>query len=171
MSLYLTGTFTEKVEAIAAIKGLKANGYGVDDLTVFSDEPIEFPRGVLDRPSKMSLVVVLSAIAFFLTVIAFVRFTQYDYKLRTGGMPLFSPWPTAVVFYEVTMAGAVLTTVVWFIWESGLFRRDKNVPLPRIEPEVICLRVRCSSDDKLSAAAALLEKSGATSVGKLERTK
>ena len=34
------------------------------DLDVFSEEPVEFRRGVLDRPSRMSLVSVLGAIVF-----------------------------------------------------------------------------------------------------------
>lgn len=168
MSLYLAGTFADKSGAILAINQLKTDGFHAADLTVFSDEPVELPRGVLDRPSHMSLVVVLGAIAFFLMVVGFVYYTQYDYRLVTGGMPIFSFWPTGVVFYEITMLGAVLTTTGWFIWESGLLRRDRSVPVPSIEPEVICLRVRCTAE-KFSAASALLEKAGAKKVSKLEK--
>ncbi len=124
---------------------------------------------MLERRSHMSLVVVLGAIAFFLMVVGFVYFTQYDYRLVTGGMPIFSFWPTGVVFYEITMLGAVLTTTGWFIWESGLLRRDRNVPVPSIEPEVICLRVRCTAE-QFAAATDLLEKAGAQNVAKLEKT-
>jgi hypothetical protein len=169
VSLYLTGTFADKAEAVQAIKQLKANGYEPADLTVFSDEPVEFPRGVLDRPSHMSLAVVSGAVLFFLLVVAFVYYTEYNYTLVTGGMPIFSFWPTGVVFYEVTMAGAILTTTVWFIWESGLLRRDKSIPVPTIEPEVICLRVRCGAPAQLETAATVLEQAGAQNVGKLEK--
>jgi hypothetical protein len=169
MSLYLIGTFAEKDAAVQAIKQLKSNGYGPADLTVFSDEPIEFPRGVLDRPSHMSLAVVSGAAIFFLLAVAFVYYTQYDYRLVTGGMPIFSFWPTGVVFYEMTMLGAILTTSAWFIWESGLLRQDKSIPVPSVEPEVICLRVRCAAD-QFAAAAALLEESGAKNVAKLEKS-
>ena len=168
MSLYLTGTFTDKEEAAEALKQLKADGYTANDLTVFSDEPVEFPRGVLDRPSHMSLAVVLGAIVFFLLAVGFVYYTQYDYRLVTGGMPIFSFWPTAVVFYEITMLGSVLTTTGWFVWESGLLRRNENVPIPPIEPEMICLRVRCAPEQFVSATA-ILEKAGAKNVAKLEK--
>ena len=167
MSLYLTGTFADKVEVMRAIKQLKTSGYGPDDLTVFSDEPVEFPRGVLDRKSHMSLAVVSGAVTFFILVVSFVYFTQYNYQLVTGGMPIFSFWPTGVVFYEITMLGAILTTLVWFVWESGLLRRDKRIPVPAIEPEVICLRVRCTVE-QFEAAAAVLRRSGAANVAKLE---
>ena len=166
MSLYLAGTFRTKEAAVQAIRELRASGYGPGDLTVFSDEPAEFPRGVLDRPSHMSLAVVLGAVVFFVLVVAFVYFTQYNYKLVTGGMPIFSFWPAGVVFFEMTMLGAILTAFGWFIWESGLLRRDKSVPVPAIEPELICLRVRCAAG-QFETIAAALENAGARNVGKL----
>lgn len=168
MSLYLTGTFRDKGEALLAIERLKANGYGPEDLSVFSDEPVEFPRGVLDRKSSMSLVVVSGAVISFLLVVAFVYYAQYDYRVVTGGMPIFSFWPTAVVFYEIAMLGAILTTLGWFVWESGLLRRDKGVPVPVIEPATICLRVRCAAQ-QFEAAAAVLETAGAKNVAQLEQ--
>jgi len=168
VSLYLTGTFAEKAGAIQAIKQLKASGYGSDHLTVFSDEPVDFPRGVLDRKSHMSLAVVSGAATFFLLAVAFVYYTQYNYPLVTGGMPIFSFWSTGVVFYEITMLGAILSSLGWFVWESGLLRRDRSIPVPAIEPATICLRVECAPE-QFEAAAAVLEKAGAKNVAKLEK--
>ncbi len=168
MSVYLAGTFATKQAAIAAIKQLKANGCGPEELAAFSDEPLEFPRGVLDRPSHMSLGVVSGAVISLLLIVSFVYFTQNNYQLVTGGMPIFSFWPTAVVFYEITMLGAILSTLGWFIWESGLLRREKSIPVPMVEPESICLRVRCNAD-RSDAIAALLENAGAHNVAKLEK--
>jgi hypothetical protein len=167
VSLYLAAAFAAKQKAVQAIQQLKANGYTAADLTVFSDEPVEFPRGVLDQPSHMSLAVVSGAILFFFLIVWFVYYTQHDYELVTGGMPIFSFWATGVVFYEITMLGAILTTTGWFIWEGGLLGRDKSIPIPVIEPEMICLRVRCSPE-QFAAASALLEKAGAHNVVKLE---
>ena len=167
MTSYLAGTFAAKDTAITAIKQLKANGYGPADLAIFSDEPIEFPRGVLDRSSHMSLAVVSGAAAFFLLAVGFVYFAQYNYRLVTGGMPIFSFWSTGVVFYEMTMLGAILTTLGWFIWESGLLRRDKSIPVPAIGPADICLRVRCAPE-QLAGAASILRKNGARNVAQLE---
>jgi hypothetical protein len=81
-------------------------------------------------------------------------------------MPIFSFWSTGVVFYEITMLGAILTTLGWFIWESGLLRRDKAIPVPAIEPEAICLRVRCAPE-QLEDAVVILKNSGAHNVAKL----
>ena len=165
--MYLTGEFEDMGAAITAIRQLKSNGFGPTDMDLFSDEPIELPRGVLDRPSRMSLMAVSGAVVFFLLIIGFVCFTQYDYKLVTGGMPTFSFWATGVVFYEITMLGAILSTFGWFIWESGLRRRDKRVPVPVVAAGLICIRVHCTPEQEThtdwtlkSAGALTVEKLG-----------
>jgi hypothetical protein len=164
--VYLKGEFREKDTAARAILDLKANGFGPDMLDVFSNEPVEFAGGVLDRPSRMSLVVVASALAFCLLTILFVRFTQYNYPLVTGGMPLFSFWSTGVIFYELTMLGAILSSFACFLWESGLIRRRRPAPIPDVEPGVICLRVHCN-EEQLDIARRQLEQARATGVAKL----
>ena len=124
--MFFAGDFHHRESAVRALLDLKANGFTPSDIDVFSDEPIEFPRDVLDRPSRMSLVVVMGAIISCLLIIGFVYFTQYNYPIITGGMPIFSFWATGVVFYELTMFGAILTTFFWFLRESGLLRRGRR---------------------------------------------
>jgi hypothetical protein len=170
LSHYLAGTFSNKEATVEAINHLKASGFGPADLAVFSDEPVEFRRGILDRPSHMSLGVVSGAVLFFIGIVSFVYYTQNDYKLVTGGMPIFSFWPTGVVFYEITMLGAILTTCGLFIWESGLLRRDRGIPVPAIEPEVICLRVRCPVE-QAEKVSAILSKAGGFNIVKLLRSR
>src|ERR1700722_16884329 len=40
-------------------------------------------------------------------------FTQKAYPLPTGGMPIVPPWTNGIVIYELTMLGAILTTLVY----------------------------------------------------------
>ncbi len=157
--MYLNGEFHDQQAAARALLDLKLNGFGPDTLDVFSDEPLELPPGVLDRRSHMSLGVVMSAIIFGLLVIGFVYFTQYSYPLITGGMPLFSFWATGVIFYEMIMFGAIVTTFFWFLTESGLLHRGGRAPAPVIEPGVISVLVRCRSD-QADAARQSLESAG-----------
>jgi hypothetical protein len=165
-SLYLRADLQTMETAMAAIRELKAHGLSEKDVDVFSDRPVEFPRGVLDRPSHMSLVVVLGAITSCLLIVWFVYYTQTNYPLVTGGMPIFSFWSTGVVFFEITMLGAILTTLGRFIWESGLLRRDRRIPVPDVAPGVICIRVRCQQD-RLKNVSESLSRAGAVKVEKL----
>jgi hypothetical protein len=163
---YLLSEFRDKSSLTSAIHSLRAAGVSPADLDIFSEEPVEFPRGVLDRPSHMSLVSVLGAIVVGSGATAFVWWSQNNYAVITGGMPVFSFWGTGVITYEMTMLGAVLATFGHFLWESGLIRkRDKTAPVPTVPPECICLRVRSASDD-VARPTALLRAAGATSVEK-----
>jgi len=165
-TMYLLSEFRDKEAVAGAIHSLRASGVGDSDIDLFSEEPVEFKRGVLDRPSQMSLAAVLGAIVLGGAATAFVRFAQYNYAVNTGGMPTFSFWGTGVITYEMTMLGAVLATFVFFLWESGLIRkRDKTAPVPVVPPECICLRVRCVSGDVVKPTA-ILQESGAISVEK-----
>jgi Protein of unknown function (DUF3341) len=164
----VTGEFREKEPVVHTIRQLRAAGIDPSALDLFSAEPVELARGVLDRPSRMSLAAVLAAAGTGLLATAFISYTQHDYKLVTGGMPLFSFWATGVITYELTMLGAIAATFAWFLWESGLIRRrEKDAPVPRVDPGVICLRVRCragqaqETTDTLHRHGALrIERSG-----------
>jgi hypothetical protein len=163
--MYLTGDFENKASVIQALRQFKANGIAADEVDIFSDEPVELPRGVLDRGSHMSFIVVTGAIALCLLAIGFVYFTQHNYRLITGGMPLFSFWATGVIFYELTMLGAIVTTLVCFLWESGLLRRNRR-PTPSIEPGIICIRVQCRPD-QADETRRILERAGANSISRM----
>lgn len=162
--MYLLAEFRETESIVRAIQRLKEMGVAETDLDIFSNEPVEFYRGVLDRPSRMSLVAVLGAIANGSLVTSFVYFAQHNYSLNTGGMPVFSLWGTGVITYEMTMLGAVLATFFWFLWESGLIRkRDKTAPVPAVPPGSMCLRVRCGRE-QVAETEELLERTGALGV-------
>ena len=159
--------FREKDGAAAAIRSLRASGISAADLDVFSEEPVEFPSGVLDRPSRMSVVSVVGAILFGTLATAFIRWTQHDYRLVTGGMPIFSFWATGVITFEMTMLGAIVSTFAGFLWESGIVhwpRRPKlKAPVPDIDPGAVCLRVRCRGQEAAQTAEAM-RRAGAVEV-------
>ena len=142
--MYLTGQFGDKRAAARAIEELKAHGMGAGDLDVFSTEPVMFEPGVLDRKSHMSLAAALGAATTGVSATAFIWYSQHNYPLVTGGMPIFSFWATGVPSYELTMFGAIITTFGYFLLESGMLRGVK-APVPAVEPGSIHLRVRCSA--------------------------
>jgi len=161
--VYLIGEFHEKEAVRAAIRTLREGGVPPTDIDLFSEEPVEFPRRVLDRPSRMSLASVLGAIAFGSLATAFIYWTEHNYQLNTGGMPVFSFWATGVITFEMTMLGAIVATFCWFLLESGLARkRDHAAPVPEVDPGAICLRVRCSMEDAPLAIAAIRRAGGET---------
>ena len=166
--MYLIAEFQDRPKLENAILALKAAGIGSADMDLFSEEPVELRRGILDRSSRMSLVAVLGAIVVGGSATAGVYAAQHNYALVTGGMPIFSFWGTGVITYETTLLGAVLATFGWFLWESGLLRgRDKTAPVPLVPPWGMCLRVRCS-DTHVARALQILDVAGAIGIERKE---
>jgi Protein of unknown function (DUF3341) len=163
--VYLIAEFQDQSKLEDAIQALKAEGLGVFDMDLFSEEPVEFRRGILDRPSRMSLVAVLGAIVTGGLATAGVYAAQHNYALHTGGMPLFSFWGSGVITYETTMMGAVLSTFGWFLWESRLLhKRDKNAPVPLVPPGSMCLRIHCADNHIAGRAERVLDHAGAVAI-------
>jgi hypothetical protein len=161
--MLLTAEFGDAQSTAKAIAALKATGFESSEVEVFSNEPVEFPEGLLEHPSHMSLAAVYGAACFCAVAILFVRYTQYDYPLVTGGMPLFSWWATGIIFYELTMFGAIAGTFAMFLLESGLLMGDRSIPAPVVAEGRIHLRVRCEPQGA-AAAAECLHRAGAGNV-------
>jgi Protein of unknown function (DUF3341) len=158
--LYLEAEFRETESVVGAIRSLRGAGIQPGDIELFSAEPVELPRGVLDRPSRMSLVSVAGALGFGSLATLFMYWAQHNYTVLTGGMPVFSFWATGVISFEMTMLGAIVSAFLWFIWESGLLRRREGPPPPLVEPGSIRLRVRYDQSEAPRVTDAL-RRSGA----------
>jgi hypothetical protein len=46
--------------------------------------------------------------------------TQRAYPIVTGGMPITPMWTNGIIVYELTMLGAVITTLITFLFGAGL---------------------------------------------------
>lgn len=165
--MILTADFGDQQSVASAIRALQARGYRTEQIDVFSTAPVESAEALLDRPSRMSLVAITTAVVFGLSAIAFVHYTQNDYRIVTGSMPIFSWWSTGVVFYEFTMFGSISATFVMFLLESGLLGRRRSTPAPMLEEGRIRLRLMCQARDAAPATDCLYQ-AGASSVEKLE---
>jgi len=160
--MILTADFGDPRSVASAIRALQARGYATEQIHVFSTAPVELAEPLLDRPSHMSLVAVASAVVFGLSAIAFVHYTQNDYRVVTGGMPIFSWWSTGVIFYEFTMFGSISATFVMFLLESGLLKRRRSGPAPVLDAGRIHLRLLCEAEDAAPAADCLYQAGAAT---------
>ena len=162
--MLLTAEFSTTESITGALAALKAEGLSARDLELFSDRPIELPAGMLERRSNISLMAVLGGVVNGGLATAFIFFTQRNYPLITGGMPLTSGWSTGVVSYELTMAGTVAGVMLAFLWEGRLlFNGRKGAPPPALKEGSTFLRVRCG-EDRAPATIRCLRQAGAIEV-------
>ena len=143
--MIVNAEFSEVEKASTAISLLRKKGIEPGQIEIFSSKPVELKVGILDRPSRMSLGAILSALLMGTAVTAFIFYTQKDYPLVTGGMPLTSGWATGVVTFEFTMAGAILGTMCMFLWESGLLRKKRHAA-PELPESGLVVQVACQID-------------------------
>jgi len=162
--MLLTAEFLTTDSVVEAVSALSTEGFAASDMELFSDRPVELPRGMLEQRSYISVMAVLGAIVNGGLATAFIFFTQHNYRLVTGGMPLISGWSTGVVSYELTMAGAVAGVALAFLWEGGfIFRKRRGAPPPALKEGSVFLRVTCSENSAIGAAQRL-EQAGAVEV-------
>jgi hypothetical protein len=168
--MIIDAEFREPAAVGPAIVSLKRYGVGGDQIEVYSGKPLELGPGVLDRPSRMSLIAVLAGICSGSAVTAFMVYTLLDYPLVTGGMPLTSPWATGVVTFEMTMAGAILATALMFLWESGLLRGGGRLPAPKVTASEVVVRFECT-EEVAGPVVDWLQRCGAAKVETIEEDK
>ncbi len=131
---------------------------------VYSAKPLEIETGTRGRPSRMSLLAVAGAVVSGLGTTVFMLWTQSDYPLVTGGMPLRSLWPIGVVTYETTMLGAVIGTLLGFLIDGRFFRREPG-PREALDSAGLFLQLPCSAGEA-DPLIRQLRAAGAVSVEK-----
>jgi len=87
-------------------------GFSNSDIAVLSGEPYEgYGFGQRDNVTRMPWLAALGGLVGGLGGWGFVAFTQKAYPMISGGMPLVTKWPNGIITYELTMLGAILTTL------------------------------------------------------------
>jgi hypothetical protein len=95
---------------------------------------------------------------------ALSAFTQRTYPLPTGGMPIVAMWPTGIIMYELTMLGAILTTIVAFVVATGLPNYKQRLYDPEVTNGKILVGVSEMGSDCRAEVEQLLYQGGAEQV-------
>jgi hypothetical protein len=125
------GLFDRPDAAQRAFTSLKRTGVPSADITVVSGEPFEaFEFSHRDHSMILFRLALLGGIIGFISAVALTRGTELAWPLVTGGMPVVAWWPNLVIIFEMTMLGAIVTTVVSLLVSTKLpsFRQDLYDP-------------------------------------------
>jgi hypothetical protein len=136
------GLYENPVTAQRAFTGLRRAGVADADITVISAEPFEaFPFS--DRDKSMVLFR-LAGVGGALGLVAGVLLTsgtERAWPLVTGGMPIVAWWPNLVIIFELTMLGAILTTVISLLVTARLPTRKHSMYDPEVHDGAILVGV------------------------------
>lgn len=109
------GLFADPGAADRGLKQLQNAGVRSERILVMSSEPFdEYEFAQAHRDTMMPWIAALGGLIGGISGYALAWYTQVAYPshIITGGMPLVSKWPSGIVTYELTMLGAILTTVI-----------------------------------------------------------
>jgi len=130
-----------------AVNALRTAGVSDRDITVISAEPMEhFEFGEMDRSNTMWTIASMGGLAGLLFGTWLTQFTQRAWPLNTGNMPVVAWWPNLIVIFELTMFGAILSTVVTVVVTGGLLRRRPALYDPAVSDGKILVGVDSPRD-------------------------
>jgi hypothetical protein len=116
--------YPDGASAQRAVDSLRRAGVSDAEITVISSAPMEdFEFSHIGGKNRLWYVASLGGLIGFLASTALVVFTERDWPVNTGGMPIVAWWPNLIVMFEMTMLGAILANVGTLLVTSGLLRR------------------------------------------------
>ena len=160
----ILGLYTNANYAAEAGEALEKDGFSNEDYDFLTDTP--YPEGALGERHSSHRIYVFPfvgallglSVALLLTV-----GTQISWPLVTGGKPVLSVPPMAIISYEGTMLGAILFTIIGILFESRLPRLRMGLYDDRITEGHIGVIVSCE-EKKVDSVEHILTQAGAVDI-------
>ena len=106
------GLYNDPDSAQRAVGALHATKVESRDIVVISSEPFEeYEFGRMEHRTPMPWLAALGGLMGGVSGYLLAVLTQKSYPLVTGGMPIVTLWANGIITYELTMLGAILTTL------------------------------------------------------------
>ena len=154
------GLYTEEDAAADALDNLRAAGFGDGEYEILTGTP--YPEGTFgESEPKHNLFrwPLIGAACGFTGGLIITAGTQMAYPLITGGKPILSIPPMAIIMYEGTMLGAIILTIVGIIFESRLPRIFMGAYSEKITEGHIGVTVT-TEEERTGVAEEALKKAG-----------
>ncbi len=158
------GIFKEAEHAALATDRLAEAGFQNTDYEVLTGSP--YPEGAFGETipkHRLYAFPFFGAACGFAVAILITAGTQVAYPIVTGGKPILSIPPMAIITYEGTMLGAIVMTIFGVLFESRLPRPSLGLYDSRITEGYIGIALR-SPEDRVEAADLVFRQSGAVDV-------
>ena len=161
--------FSDPGSAQDAFDALRREGsaLGIDPgkIVVVTSEPFEgYDFSVEHAKSYMFPLAAFGGIVGGCLGYWLASFTQTSYPLPTGGMPIVTSWTNGIIIYELTMLGAILTTLVTLLITAGLPNFKPRLSDPEIWTGKILVGVTDPPEGARAELQARLRQAGAVAV-------
>ena len=159
------GLYDKPDAAQRAYTGLKRAGIAPRDITVVSGEPFEaFEFSHRDHSMILFRLAQMGGVIGFVLAVLLVRGTEMAWPMDTGGMPVVAWWPNLVIVFEMTMLGAIVTTVISLLITASLPNIKGALYDPAVSDGKILVGVPLSAPGGADAIRAAFTASGALAI-------
>lgn len=160
------GAFLTQQEAAAAVNELESEGFGPEDITVFSPMPTPHMEEMLTRgTSPVRLFTLIGGFLGTCTGFALTYWTFFAWPLQVGGKPTGSFPVTVVIMFELTvLLGGLFTLASVFIFSRIPTWGRKPGYHVRFSDDLFGVFVHAADEDGKSRARTILDRMGPTGV-------
>jgi ActD protein len=143
------GLYDDGYAAQRAVNGLRAAGIDDAEITVITAQPMEeFEFSHIGRDTWIWYIATAGALAGLLFATWLAWFTERDWPLNTGNMPIVAWWPNLIIMFELTMLGAIAATVITLLVSAGLVRRRPLLYDPEVTDGKILVGIETADADR-----------------------
>ena len=161
----LYGLYADPDAAQRAVDALRRAGIADRDIEVMSGEPFEdYDFSHRDHATWLFKLAGLGGVIGLAAGAALTVGTERAWPLDVGGMPIVAVWPNLVVTFELTMLGAILTTVLALFITAKLPARRQPLYDPAISDGEILVGVQHPAAGMTDKMRQALEDSGAITI-------
>ena len=155
------GLYTEEDSAADALDNLRDAGFEEGEYELLTGTP--YPEGTFGEAEPEHHLFrwpLIGAACGFTGGLIITAGTQMAYPLITGGKPILSIPPMAIIMYEGTMLGAIIFTIIGILFESRLPRLFMGAYSEKITEGHIGVTVT-TEEGRTEVAEDALKKAGA----------
>ena len=115
-ALYPDGDSAQK-----AVDALRSTGVQDQEITVISGYPMEHHEFAhIGEKTRMWWIACGGGVLGMATGLGLSWITEMSWPMNVGGMPTFAWWPNLIITFELTMLGAIGSTVVALLVTAAL---------------------------------------------------
>ncbi len=167
MLISVYGLYPDPDSAQRAVEALRGVGVAEQNTVIISSEPFEsYEFGRCDHRSRMPWLAALGGLIGGISGYWLASLAQKAYPLPTGAMPIVTQWTNGIITYELTMLGAILTTLATLLFTAKLPRWKGELYDPAVSEGRILVGVVDTIKPSDPEIEALLRGAGATEIKK-----
>ena len=144
------GLYPDGGMAQRAVDQLRAEGYTSRDITILTSEPREDQEfGHTDSRSWMWWIACAGGLVGFTLATALMLYGEQSWPIVVGGLPIVAWWPNLILMFEMTMLGAIFSTVVTLVVTAIWMDRGKRLYDPAVSDGLILVGIENAAPDKV----------------------